>query len=189
MIRLLVIVTCILAVSAFAFAQEAQAQRAPRILIAFFSHTNNTRAVAEEIQRQVGGDLFHITTKTPYPSNHQQTVQMARNERDRNSRPELATTIPVEVMQQYDVIFLGYPNWWMTMPMAVRTFLDQYDLSGKHIVPFCTHEGSGLSNTVNELREMFPQANVLQGLAVNGRMASRAQNDVTSWLHALRFIR
>ena len=188
MIRLFLFIVCQLTLLTTAFAQSAQRQPATKILVAFFSHTNNTRLVAEDIRRHVDGDIFEITPRNPYPGDHQQTVNIARNERDRNLRPVLAATIPAETMLQYDVIFIGYPNWWMTMPMIIRTFLEQHDLSGKTIVPFCTHEGSGLSNTVTELRDLLPNANVLQGLAVPGRMASQAQHDVTNWLRDLRFI-
>ncbi len=185
--KYLVLIACISAFAAVAFAQEAQSRRAPRILIAYFSHTNTTRTVAEMIQQQIGGDLFHIATRNPYPQNHQQTVNIARGEVDRNERPALAATIRPDILAQYDIVFLGYPNWWMTMPMAVRTFLDQHDMAGKTIIPFCTHQGSGLSNTVEELRQICTTATVAQGLAINGRAAQRAQNDVANWLRSLGF--
>ncbi len=189
MIKILLLIVCMALFAAAAFAGETAGQRAPRILIAFFSHTNNTRTVAEEIQRQVGGDLFHIATSVPYPQDHQQTVDQARRERDSNARPELAATIPVDVMNQYDIVFIGYPNWWMTMPMAVHTFLDQYDLTGKTIAPFCTHGGSGLSNTVAELGRMQPGATVLEGLAISGRAAGRSQGDIGNWLRRIGLVR
>ncbi len=184
----LVLIACIFAFAAIAFAQEAHKQRAPRILIAYFSRTGTTRTVADMIQLQIGGDFFHIDTKNPYPPNRQQTVNMARAELDRNERPALAATIRPDILAQYDIVFLGYPNWWMTMPMAVRTFLDTHDMAGKTIVPFCTHQGSGMSNTVAELRQICKSATVAQGLAIDARAPARAQSDISDWLRSLGFI-
>ena len=104
-------------------------------------------------------------------------------------RPELAATISPEDMEKYDVIFLGYPNWWGTIPMAMFTFLEQYDLSGKTIVPFCTHGGGGLGRGVDDITRISPNATILQGFAVNGGSVSRAQNDVADWLRGLGYIR
>ena len=159
----------------------------PKILIAFFSKTNNTRTVAEQIQTAIGGTLFQVTTKNPYPSDYRQTTEVARKELDNNERPELAAIIPAEEMAQYDIIFIGYPIWWGTMPMAMFTFLEQYDLSGKTVVPFCTHGGSGLARGPDDIRKLCPKSTVLQGLAV--RSADRAQKEVTDWLDGLNFTR
>lgn len=155
----------------------------PKILIAFFSKTNNTRTVAEQIHAAVGGTLFQVTTKNPYPSDYRQTTDIAKKEQNDNVRPELAATIPPEEMTGYDIIFVGYPIWWGTMPMAMFTFLEQYDLSGKVIFPFCSHGGSGLARGPDDIKKLCPDTTVLPGLAI--RSADRAQKDVADWLAGL----
>lgn len=172
-----------------AFAQDATQSNPPRILIAFFSKTNNTRTMAEQIHSRVGGQLFHIATKNPYPQDYRQTTQIARVELDNNQRPELAATISPEDMKNYDIIFFGYPNWWGTIPMVMFTFLEQYDLSGKTITPFCTHEGSGLGRGPSDIERLSPGARMMSGLAIRGGSVSRGQGDVDNWLRQLGFIR
>lgn len=172
-----------------AFAQDAGTKDAPKILVAFFSKTSNTRTIAEQIQSRVSGEIFHVATKKPYPQDYRETTQIARVEQDNNERPELAATISPEDMKNYDVIFLGYPNWWGTIPIAMFTFLEQYDLSGKTIVPFCTHEGSGLGRSPSDIGRLAPGATLRQGLAVRGGSVGRAQNDVDNWLRQLGYIK
>ncbi len=172
-----------------AFAQDGGAGRTPKILIVFFSKTNNTRTIAEQIQSRVGGELFHLATKRTYPEDYRETTRVARAELDNNERPELAATISHEDMKNYDIIFCGYPNWWGTIPMAMFTFLEQHDLAGKTIIPFCTHEGSGLGRGPTDIGNLAPGATLRQGLAVRGSSVSRAQSDVDNWLRQLGFIR
>lgn len=172
-----------------AFAQDSGAGQAPKILIVFFSKTNNTRTIAEQIQSRVGGELFHLTTKKPYPEDYRETTRVARIELDNNERPELAATISAEDIKNYDVIFFGYPNWWGTIPMAMFTFLEQFDLTGKTIIPFCTHGGSGLGRGPADIGNLAAGATLRQGLAVQGSSVSRAQGDVDNWLRQLGFIR
>lgn len=160
-----------------------------KILIAFFSKTNSTKVMAEQIQAAVGGDLFHVYTKVPYPDDYRETTKIARAEQADNARPELKETIPVEDMEKYDVIFLGYPNWYRTIPMALFTFLEQYDLTGKTIIPFCTHEGTGLGRGPEDIKKLCPNSNVLKGLAVRGTAVERSQNNVTVWLRQLGYIK
>ena len=105
----------------------------------------NTEVIAKKIQGLTGSDLFQIQTVQPYPADYTETTRVAQDELSGNARPEL--TEMVADMDSYEVIYLGYPNWWGTMPMAVFTFLDSYDFSGKTIVPYCTHEGSGLGSS------------------------------------------
>lgn len=190
MFNVFVFVCC----AAIFFGTAAQAQDSgqagqPKILVAFFSKTNNTRSVAEQVHAGVGGDLFHVHTKKPYPEDYRETTRVARVELDNNERPELGATISVEDMKKYDVIFIGYPNWWGTIPMALFTFLEQYDLSGKTIVPFCTHEGSGLGRGPDDIKRLCPNATILQGLAIRGSAAGRSQNEVTNWLRQNGFVR
>ena len=166
----------------------------PEILIAFFSMTNNTRNMAELIHSLVGGDMFHVMTRKPYPTSYGEILQAVRIEFDNNERPELPTTIPPEDMEKYDVIFIGFPIWYGTMPMAMFTFLEQYDLSGKTIVPFCTFGGGSPGRSISDIAGLFPNAIILKELGVNGnamhsRFVSRTQNDVADWLRELGYIR
>ncbi len=145
----------------------------------------NTEVVANMIQKMTGGDLFHIESVTAYPKEYTETTEVAKNELRTKARPKL--TGRVENMKGYDVIFLGYPNWWGTMPMPVFTFLESYDFSGKTIVPFCTHEGSGLGHSEKDIAKACPKASVLKGIAIHGTNASSANSDVSNWIDGLSF--
>lgn len=170
-----------------AFAQDTQGDSS-RILIAYFSKTDNTRTVAEQIHSRIGGTMFHVKTLKPYPEEYRETTRMARGELDKNMRPALAATIPVEEMNGYDTIFIGYPNWWGTIPMVMFTFLEQYDLAGKTIVPFCTHEGSGLGRGPDDITRIAPEAKIREGFDVRGGSVRGAQSAVDAWLRALGYI-
>lgn len=117
----------------------------------------NTEVAAKKIQELTGGDLFHIDTVAVYPHDYTETTEVAMTEKKTNARPDL--TDVVDDMDAYDVIYLGYPNWWGTFPMAVFTFLESYDFSGKTIIPFCTHEGSGLGNSERDIKKACPCGN------------------------------
>lgn len=145
--------------------------------------TGNTGLVAREIQKSAGGELFSIRTEAPYPASHDATVEQGRQEQQQNARPALASHI--EDPASYDVIFLGYPNWWGDMPMALYTFLDEYDFFGKTIIPFCTSGGSALSDTVEAIRTAEPEAVVLDGFHVSGSSAARSGNSVDNWVRSL----
>jgi flavodoxin len=153
------------------------------ILIAYFSHSGNTQVVANHIQATLGGDLFRIAAVDPYPRDYDAVVDVAGKEQKRGARPKLAGK--VAGVGSYDVVFLGYPNWWSTMPMAVFSFLEAHNLSGKKIAPFCTHEGSGLGRSVRDLKGACPQSVVLEGLAIRGGIVRTAQKDVLSWLERI----
>ena len=143
----------------------------------------NTEVVAKMIQEMTEGDLFHIEAVNAYPKDYTETTEVAQQELRTNARPKLSRHL--ESMASYDVIFLGHPNWWGTMPMPVFTFLEEYDVSGKTIVPFCTHEGSGQGRSVSDIRKMCPQSTVLDGLAIRGGDVKNAQNEVSGWLREL----
>jgi len=143
----------------------------------------NTEVAAKMIQDLTGGDIFRIETIKTYPADYHEATDVAMQELRQNSRPEL--TGHVDNMTEYGVIYLGYPNWWGTMPMAVFTFLEEYDLSGKTIVPFCTHEGSGLGRSVTDIAQLCPNSTILDGLAVLGGDAKNAQNNISDWLRKL----
>lgn len=140
----------------------------------------NTKVVADMIQEITGGDVFRIDTVKPYPKDYSATTNVAKKELNENARPELSSH--VENIDSYNVIFLGYPNWWGTMPMPVFTFLEKYDFSGKTIVPFCTHEGSGIGRSEKDIAKLCPKATLLKGMDVHGSRVSAAKKDVTDWL-------
>lgn len=158
---------------------------AGNVLIVYFSQTGNTETVANIIHDNVGGDIVKLETTEAYPSDYDELVDYAQQEQQEDARPELSTVI--ENIEQYDTIFLGYPNWWGDMPMAIYTFLDTYDLSGKTIAPFITHGGSGLSGTPENIQEEELNASVTEGLAIDGDEASDSSEDVVDWLNSLGF--
>ncbi len=143
----------------------------------------NTEVVANMIQKITGGDMFHIESVTAYPKDYTETTEVAKKELRAKARPKL--TEQVKDIEAYDVIFLGYPNWWGTMPMPVYTFLESYDFSGKTIVPFCTHEGSGMGHSEKDIAQTCPNATVLEGIAIHGTSAASAESDVSSWVERL----
>ncbi len=157
-----------------------------KILVAYFSHSGNTRVIANQIRESVGGDIFEIVAVYPYPSDYDAVVEQARKELREEYRPKLKTK--VENMESYNVVFFGYPIWWGTIPMPVATFLSEYDFSGKTIVPFCTHEGSRLGRSVTDITKFCPQSTILDGLAVRGGDVKNAQNEVSEWLRELELI-
>lgn len=159
-----------------------------RVLIVYWSRTGNTRTVAEAIRSIVPGDLFELKTTHTYPAAYRPTTDQAKREQEENFRPTLAAD--VADIDRYDTVFLGFPNWWSTMPMAFFTFLETHRLAGKTVVPFCTHEGSRLGASVDDIRRLCPQAKLLDGIALRGGEAGYAKTDaarteVASWLRRL----
>ncbi len=144
----------------------------------------NMEYMALTIQDAIGGDLFRIETKEAYPLDHEPLVDQAAEEQDENARPELAAHI--ENPDQYDTILLGYPNWWGDMPQPLFTFLEEYDFSGKTIIPFNSHGGSGFSNTIEEIKEFQPDANISdEGLSISRDKVADSVQDVTDWAKSL----
>ena len=140
----------------------------------------NTEVAAKMAQEITGGDIFEICTVKAYPVDYTETTAVATVGKRNNARPALSTH--VNNMDQYDTIILGYPNWWGTFPMAVFTFLEEYDFTGKTILPFCTHEGSGLGNSERDVRKVCRDAKVLSGLSIKGGSVGRADQEVRTWL-------
>ncbi len=173
----------ILALLAGAVCPVGTAQAAgPKVLVVYFSRAGenyhvgyiqkgNTEIVAEMIAQKTGGDLFRIESISGYPAGYEETKKVARAERKSGARPVLTET--VTDFASYDVIYLGYPIWSANMPMPVYTFLESYDFSGKTVIPFCTHEGSGLTSTPDKIRAAIPAAHVLPGLAIRGTTAQQ----------------
>ena len=147
----------------------------------------NTQYIAQLIQQQTGGDLFRIETVQKYPGSHDPLLEFAYNERAEGARPELAAQM--ENLGSYDIIFLGYPNWNADLPMPLYTLLEQTDLSGKTIVPFTTHGGSGFSRTIQTIQELQPNATVISdGLSISRNSVAQAESDVASWVSGLGLI-
>ena len=169
------------------------------VLIAYFSRTGenysvgvidkgNTEIIAEIIAEQTGGELFEIQRITPYSDNYEEVKDEAEQEKRENARPELLES---KNISDYDKIFIGYPIWHGDMPMPLYTFIEANDWTGKTVIPFCTHEGSGLSGTMSTIRTKCAGATVLDGLAVRGATAqnqqSQARQSVINWLNGLNY--
>ena len=140
----------------------------------------NSQLLAQMAQTVTGGDLFLIQTVDTYPSDYRETTDAAAVEQRNNARPALASH--VGNMDQYDIIVLIYPNWWGTLPQALYTFLEEYDFSGKTILPLCTHEGSRMGSSERAIAGLCPDATLLDGLSVRGVSAASAQSDVETWI-------
>lgn len=181
-------------------AQSTQAEEENKMLVVYFSlageqynvgvvEEGNTSIIAHMIAEQTGADLFEIEATTPYPTSHSELLDVSRQEMTSHARPEIAGT--VDNMDDYDTIFIGYPIWWADMPMIVYNFLESYDLSGKTIVPFCTHGGSGLSNTESAIANITG-GTMKDGLAIPGTTAQNdretARSEVTKWLKEGGFV-
>ncbi len=139
----------------------------------------NTEIIAEAIHETVGGDIFEVETVKPYSTNYTTCTEEAQAELKSNARPELKSYL--DSLAEYDTIFVGFPNWWGTMPMAMFTFLERYDLSGKKIVPFCTNEGSGMGISERDLKRICVGATVEKGLPIRGSDAVKSLQKVTDW--------
>ena len=165
-----------------------------KCLIAYFSRAGNnyvsgnivnlpvgnTEVVAKMIQEITEGDIFRIDAVNSYPEDYMETTEVAQKELRDDARPELSSH--VENMDSYNVIFMGYPNWWGTMPMPVFTFMEEYDFSRKTIIPFCTHEGSGLGHSEKDIAKTCTESTVLKGQDIHGSRVNAAKKDVTNWL-------
>jgi flavodoxin len=173
--------------SAFGATEQQKRPHDLRILVAYFSHSGNTRYLAEQVHARVGGDIVEIKPLKPYPRNYDSVVDQAKREQGMKFRPQLTGTIPN--IRSYDIVFIGYPNWWGTMPMALFTFFEKNDFSGKTLIPFCTHEGSYLGRSVTDLKALNPRSTILGGLAIRGRSVRdrSAQKDITAWLTSVDY--
>jgi flavodoxin len=151
-----------------------------KILIIYFSHSGNTRQIAEIIHGNIGGDMMEIETVDKYPADHGEILEQAREEINKGYRPALKTK--VENMSEYTAIFLGYPNWWRTIPTPVSAFLEKHNLSGKTIAPFCTHGTGGLARTIESIQKACPDSKVLDALGITNNRVHEAEGEVTEWL-------
>jgi flavodoxin len=171
-----------------------------KILIAYYSRAGsnysgggivklpvgNTETAAKMIKQLTGSDEFRVETVKSYSGSYEETTEEAKRELSQNARPELAAR--VDGMDAYSHIILGYPNWWGTMPMALFTFLEAYDFSGKTIAPFCTNEGSGLGHSESDIKRLCPKATVLKGLAILGSDVKNTEPVIAAWLEKSELI-
>jgi flavodoxin len=166
------------------------------ILIVYLSRTNNTKAIAEIIQGYTGGKLVSIELSNPYPEDYQATVQQVVKENETNYLPPLKTRI--DSMERYDIVFVGFPTWGMKLPPPVKTFLSQYNLKGKTVIPFNTNAGYGVGTSFDTVKELCPNSKVLEGfemkggierdgvyLAIKDEKRKEAQNKVKAWLQKI----
>jgi flavodoxin len=200
------LVVCVLLISACSFAQTEDSQ-APvkatldpsKVLIVYLSRTNNTKAVAGIIHRAVGGTLVALELEKPYPENYQATVQQVASENEKGYLPPLRTRIAN--MQQYDVVFVGFPTWGMQLPPPMKSFLKQYDLSGKTIVPFNTNAGYGVGSSFEMVKALAPKSTILGGFStrggierdgvlfvMEGNKEKQVRNEIKTWLKRLNLL-
>lgn len=159
--------------------------RETKMLIAYFSWSGNTRSIAEQIHKKVGGDLVEIEPVRPYSRDYNTCLDEARRDQDNKARPELKTKI--DNMAQYDVVFLGYPNWWATIPMPIASFLEQYDFQGKTIVPFVSHGGGRLGQSVTDIAKLSPGSSITEALSVSYSGGSSLSGDIDAWLNKIGY--
>lgn len=171
-----------------------------KILIVYLSRTNNTKAIAEMIHRSVDGDLVALELQKPYPENYQATVQQVVRENETGFLPPLKTRI--DSIERYDVVFIGFPTWGMKLPPPMKSFLRQYDLSGKTVIPFNTNGGYGKGSSFETVRELCPNSKIFEGfsmeggserdgklLVIQGDKAVSAEKEVQGWLRKLKLVK
>lgn len=177
--------------------KEHMESKKQKCLIAYFSRAGynyvsgaiidlavgNTEVLARMIGDATGGVLARIIPNQAYPDDYHEATRVAQSELRMNARPSL--TLDIENIGNYDVVFLGYPNWWGTMPMPVWTFLEQYGFAGKTIIPFCTHEGSGMGHSERDIATLCPQAKLKKGLAIQGAYVGSARQLVQNWIQKI----
>ncbi len=190
----------IFALSIFSDYSVAQPVSTKRILIVYLSRTNNTKAIAEIIQREVGGTLVALELVKPYPENYQATVQQVVKENETGYLPPLKTKI--DSFQKYDMVFIGFPTWDMQMPPPMKSFLHQYNLRGKTVVPFNTNAGYGIGSGFRTVKELCPESNILEGIEIKGGIerdgqlfvikdekAKDAETKVKKWLQKIKILK
>ncbi len=162
-------------------------------LVVYFSHKGEnyskgrivnlekgkTEIAAEMISNILNADIFEIVAEKEYPFNYNECIEIAKKELRENSKIKLKQDIDIK---DYDTIFVGYPNWWGTMPMPVWTFLEEKDFTNKKVLPFCTHEGSGLGKSESDIKKLIGGAEVLKGLAINGSEVNNSEKQIKKWL-------
>ena len=157
--------------------QETEAETVNTTLVVYFSHTGTTKGVAEYLHGLVGGDIIELEPVNAYPEGYSDALDPAKQEQNENARPALKPTI--ENFDSSDTIYMGYPIWWGTVPMLMFTFMESYDFSGKTVVPFSTSGGTGIEQSMSDIRDTIPDADVKDGLFV------RDNDEILPWLQGL----
>jgi len=170
-----------------------------KVLIVYLSRTNNTKAIAEIIHKKVGSKLVALELEKPYPANYRATVQQVVKENETGYLPPLKTKI--DSIEKYDVVFLGFPTWDMQMPPPMKSFLHQYNLSGKTVIPFNTNAGYGVGSSFQTVKELCPNSKILEGfemkagaerdgqyLVIKGEKVKEAETKVTKWLRKIKML-
>lgn len=157
-----------------------------KTLIVYFSHSGNTKKIAQFIQETLNCDTFEVVPAKAYPTDYDALVNLAREEKNAHFRPEITGTIPT--IDSYQTIFVGYPSWWGTMPMPLFTFLEQINCNGKAIVPFTTHEGSRFGQSLRDLQNLCPNAALFDGFETRGSRSANAKQDVQAWLKTINIV-
>lgn len=160
-----------------ALAAEAGGKKA---LVIFYSWSGNTKSIAAQIHQKVGGDMIELELIKPYSKNYNTCVDEAKRDKEQGARPELKTRIAD--ISRYDVVYLGYPNWWATIPMPIATLLETYEFSGKTIAPFCSHGGGRLGQSVTDIAKLAPRAKITEGLSVHNSGGASLARDIDNWL-------
>src|SRR6478609_4280669 len=179
---------------------NAQSIASEKILIVYLSRTNNTKAIAEIIQKSVGGTLVALELEKPYPQDYRATVEQVVKENETGFLPPLKTKI--DSIENYDVVFVGFPTWGMQLPPPVKSFLHQYNLTGKTVIPFNTNGGYGVGSSFETVKELCPQSTILQGFTTRGgseidghnlvikdAKAEEARKEVDSWLRTIGMLK
>ncbi len=198
-IRRAIVFCIVIGLSILSGCSKAQSMSSPKILIVYLSRTNNTKALAQIIQKNVGGTLVALELQTPYPENYQTTVNQVTNENATGFLPLLKTKI--DSIEKYDVVFVGFPTWGMQLPPPMKSFLHQYNLSGKKVIPFNTNGGYGIGSTFQTVRELCPKSELLDGftikggserdgifLAITGDKETETEKEVKKWLRKIKIL-
>lgn len=151
-----------------------------KVLVAYFSHSGNTKKIAQQIHELTNGDLFKIEPVHDYPAVYNELLDVAKKEIRLGEKPVLKNML--NDLDRYNIIFIGYPNWWNTFPASVRTFLSEYNFYGKTIIPFCTHGGGGFGHSISDIAKQCPGAIVLKEFSINGYAVSNNNAEVEKWL-------
>ncbi|MBD8082734.1 flavodoxin family protein [Chryseobacterium caseinilyticum] len=194
--NLTVIIFSLLMMSGCAKAQENR--NAKNILIVYLSRTKNTKAVAEMIHQSVGGNLVELELENPYPEDYKKIVEQVQKENETDFLPKLKTKI--DSIEKYDVVFIGFPTWGMKLPPPVKSFLKEYDLKGKTIIPFNTNAGYGAGSSFETVKELAPNSKILEGFSVEGgkerdgvlfvmkgKKERKVREEVEKWLKKINF--
>jgi len=198
--KLLVLSLLLIASSMSYSCSNAQSVSSKKILIVYLSRTGNTKAIAEIIQANTGGTLVALELEKPYPADYQTTVRQVVDENESGYLPPLKTKI--DSIKNYDVVFVGFPTWDMKLPPPMKSFLKQYDLSRKTIIPFNTNAGYGIGSSFQTVKELCPNSNVLEGfemkggverdgqlLAIKDKKRSEAETKVKKWLQKIKMVK